>query len=67
MKSNILHRYNHSKQKTRDHNDDVWICPGPNLKDFYAIAEEEILNDPPASKGPKVWMAVYVYADHGMS
>jgi hypothetical protein len=36
----------------------------PNWKDFYADAEEEIPNDLPVSKGPKVRMTAYVDADH---
>jgi hypothetical protein len=36
----------------------------PNWKDFYPDAEEEIPNDLPMSKGPKVRMTVYVDADH---
>ncbi len=36
----------------------------PNWKDFYSDAEEEIPNDLPVSKGPKVVMTVYVDADH---
>ncbi len=36
----------------------------PNWKDFYPDAEEEIPNDLPVSKGPKVRMTVYVDADH---
>jgi hypothetical protein len=36
----------------------------PNWKDFYPDAEEEISNDLPMSKGPKVWMTVYVDAEH---
>jgi hypothetical protein len=36
----------------------------PNWKDFYPDAEEEIPNDLPMSKGPKVRMMVYVDADH---
>jgi hypothetical protein len=36
----------------------------PNWKDFYPDAEEEIPNDLPMSKGPKVRMIVYVDADH---
>jgi hypothetical protein len=36
----------------------------PNWKDFYSDAEEEIPNDLPMSKGPKVRMAIYVDADH---
>jgi hypothetical protein len=36
----------------------------PNWKDFYPNAEEEIPNDLPMSKGPKVRMMVYVDADH---
>jgi hypothetical protein len=35
----------------------------PNWRDFYPDAEEEILNDLPMSKGPKVRMTVYVDAD----
>jgi hypothetical protein len=35
-----------------------------NWKDFYPDAEEEILNNLPMSKGPKVRMTVYVDADH---
>ena len=34
------------------------------MKDFYPDAEEEIPNDHPAPKGPKVRMTVYVDADH---
>jgi hypothetical protein len=36
----------------------------PNWKDLYPDAEEEIPNDLPMSKGPKVRMTVYVDADH---
>ena len=36
----------------------------PNWKDFYPDTEEEILNNLPKSKGPKVRMTVYVDADH---
>jgi hypothetical protein len=36
----------------------------PNWKDFYPVAEEEIPNDLPMSKEPKVRMTVYVDADH---
>jgi hypothetical protein len=36
----------------------------PNRKDFYPDAEEEVPNDLPMSKGPKVRMTVYVDADH---
>jgi hypothetical protein len=36
----------------------------PNWKYFYPHAEEEIANDLPAQKGPKVRMTVYVDADH---
>jgi hypothetical protein len=36
----------------------------PNWRDFYPDAEEEIPNDLPMSKGPKVRMTVYVDADH---
>jgi hypothetical protein len=36
----------------------------PTWKDFYPDAEEEIPNDLPMSKGPKVRMTVYVDADH---
>jgi hypothetical protein len=35
-----------------------------NWMEFYLDAEEEIPNDLPASKGPKVRMTVYVDADH---
>jgi hypothetical protein len=34
------------------------------LKDFYSDAEEEIPSDLPKSNGSKVWMTVYVDADH---
>ena len=36
----------------------------PNWKDSYPEAEEEIPNDLPSQKGPKVRMIVYVDADH---
>ena len=36
----------------------------PNWKDFYRDAEEEISNDLPMSKGPKVRMTIYMDADH---
>jgi hypothetical protein len=36
----------------------------PNWKDFYPEAEEEIPNDLPTPKVPKVRMTVYVDADH---
>jgi hypothetical protein len=36
----------------------------PNWKDFYPDAGEEIPNNLPMSKGPKVRMAIYVNADH---
>jgi hypothetical protein len=36
----------------------------PNWRDFYPDAGEEIPNDLPMSKGPKVRMTVYVDADH---
>jgi hypothetical protein len=36
----------------------------PNGKDVYTDAEEEILNDLPMSKGPKVWLTVYLDADY---
>jgi hypothetical protein len=45
----------HSLDPVEDH---------PNWKDFYPDAEEEIPNDLPMSKGPKVRMTVYVDADH---
>jgi hypothetical protein len=35
----------------------------PNWKDFYPDAEEEIPNDLPMSRGPKVRMTVYMDAD----
>jgi hypothetical protein len=35
-----------------------------NWKDFYPDAEEEIPNDLPAPKGPKVRMPVYLDAEH---
>ena len=36
----------------------------PNWKDFYPDAEEEIPNDLPVPKGPKVRTTAYVDADH---
>ena len=36
----------------------------PNWKDFYPEADEEIPNDLPTPKGPKVRMTEYVDADH---
>jgi hypothetical protein len=36
-----------------------------NWKDFYPNAEEAIPDDFPLPKGLKVWMTVYVDADHG--
>jgi hypothetical protein len=52
----IVARANHHlKSHFEDH---------PNGKDFYPDAEEEISNDLPLSKGPKVRMTVYVDADH---
>jgi hypothetical protein len=47
---------NHSKYPVEEHS--KW-------KDFYPDTEEEIPNDLPMSKGPKVRMTVYVDADHG--
>jgi hypothetical protein len=35
-----------------------------NWKDFYPDVEEEISNDLPMSRGPKVWMTVYGDSDH---
>ena len=36
----------------------------PNWKDFYPEIGEEIPNDLPSPKGPKVRITVYVDADH---
>ena len=36
----------------------------PSQKDFYPENEEEIPNELPSIKGPKVRMTVYVGADH---
>jgi hypothetical protein len=44
----------HSEHPVEDH---------PNWKDFYPDAEEELSNDLPVSKGPKVQMTDYVDAD----
>jgi hypothetical protein len=46
---------NHSTYCIEDHS---------NWKELYPDAEEEISNDLPKSKVPKVWMNIYVNADH---